>query len=367
MNYTHNGEMLRELGKRYFFKEDSTPFEKSRGISLIIDASKMGDAEAIYYVADFVLKGILSVKEGDPTEKAVGLMCNAANLGCIKARAFLNDYCSKRYDEYKKGIVKPITKGPLVDFDGEKIKINRKGIFTPVDAVLEYENGINVLTLSTNIMFLYTEPIPDYNTFEGAVKEGIMAWEGEYEVFGGQRLQVRINLTTEPRLFDNVIVAPVTSKLSSSILAAGKAIAPKKRKEALEGMIENKRSFAVNGIKWKANSRKLIFIQSNDGKFSDFDEIMHITKHEFGHALGLGDLYSCSDDNLQGVKKGTYSDLDSYAITDRVYNMVMCDYRGAISNNDIEMVVLAFSENKMQVFQPGQIKGKISKALGKGN
>lgn len=45
----------------------------------------------------------------------------------------------------------------------------------------------------------------------------------------------------------------------------------------------------------------------------------------------------------------------------------MCDHHGPISNNDVEMVILAFRENKMQLYQPGKLKGKLSSALGKGN
>lgn len=92
-----------------------------------------------------------------------------------------------------------------------------------------------------------------------------------------------------------------------------------------------------------------------------------MAKHEFGHALGLGDLYASAVDSLSGVEKGTYAELDSYVINDKFYNLVMCDHHGPISNNDIEMVVLAFRENKMQLFQLGRLKGKISSALGKGN
>ena len=94
---------------------------------------------------------------------------------------------------------------------------------------------------------------------------------------------------------------------------------------------------------------------------------MHIAKHEFGHCLGLGDLYASEDDCMRGVEKGTYSELDSYAISDKFYNLVMCDHNGPISNNDIEMVILAFRENRQQLYQPGKLKGKISSALGRGN
>ena len=44
----------------------------------------------------------------------------------------------------------------------------------------------------------------------------------------------------------------------------------------------------------------------------------------------------------------------------------MCDHYGPVSNNDIEMVILAFCENQMQLYQQERRK-KVSKALGKGN
>ena len=94
---------------------------------------------------------------------------------------------------------------------------------------------------------------------------------------------------------------------------------------------------------------------------------MHVAKHEFGHTLGLGDLYPSSVDSLAGVAKGTYAELDCYATGNREYNLVMCDHRGPISNNDIEMVVLAFKENKAQLYQPVRRMKKISSALGRGN
>lgn len=70
---------------------------------------------------------------------------------------------------------------------------------------------------------------------------------------------------------------------------------------------------------------------------------------------------------LAGVDKGTYYELDGYYMIDKFYNLVMCDHHGPISNNDVEMVLLAFRENKAQLYQPSKFKGKISNALGKGN
>ena len=112
----------------------------------------------------------------------------------------------------------------------------------------------------------------------------------------------------------------------------------------------------------------MIIIASEDNKFYDYNEIKNVAKHEFGHALGLGDLYVSASDGLAGVDQGTYSELDGYYISNKNYNLVMSDHHGPISNNDIEMVVLAFCDDDIQLYQEDpQHKGKISKALGKGN
>lgn len=194
-----------------------------------------------------------------------------------------------------------------------------------------------------------------------------MAWQGEYEVFGGQKLVVKVNITMEDNLFDNLYIVAVTDSVDSTIRTLNKVSVSKKQKDQINDMLTNKRSFATTGHLWSANTRKYIYVQSEDGMFDDYNEIMHVAKHEFGHALGLGDLYSSATDSLTGVVKGTYPELDSYAITDNYYNLVMCDHHGPISNNDIEMVVLAFKENRMQLYQIRSNFEKASSALGKGN
>ncbi len=359
-------DLIREIGKSHFFNKESDEGKKNYGLKLILEAHSKKDPEATYIVARLLIDNVLRTSTGDPIEHALTLMCSSANNGCIQARAFLNAYCEKRYsDEYEERY-ETLHSG-LVDFDGIPIRINRQGVLTPIDAILEHKDDGNILTLSTNLMFLYGEEITDPDEFEQAVIRGIMAWQGEYEVFGGQRLSVQIKLTMENNLFDNLIIMPMTESIGSTVQAVGNVIGNKERKAQISDLLTNKRSFATAGLKWSSKSRKIICIQSEDGKFDDYDEIMHVAKHEFGHALGLGDLYSSSVDSLAGVKKGTYSELDSYSITDKYYNLVMCDHHGPISNNDVEMVVLAFRENKMQLYQPSKLRGKISDALGRGN
>jgi len=285
------------------------------------------------------------------------------------ARTYLNQYCDARY---RKSVVfdgeKFINK-PLTGFDGKRIKINKKGALTPVDAVLEYVDGENILTLSANICFFDNEYVlSDKDMFYAAVYEGFKAWEGEYEVFGGQKLRVVVELTEEDRAFDNVYVIPLDRGTREKVTEIWERFGSEKIKTRVRGTFSAGRSFAGIGIgKWSASSRKIIVIQSTDGDFGNFEEILHTAKHEFGHVLGLGDLYRNEVDGYSGVDKGTYSELDGYYITDNIYNLVMCDSHGPISNNDIEMVVLAFSENRMQNYQKRKVREKISAALGKGN
>ncbi len=364
-NETRTPEWYREYGKSLLSGSDKD--ERALGIKYILKAYQDGDNEAAYIVGKLVLQGVLRPDSGEnPEEHALKLLCRAANNGSPQARSLLNAGCMNRYNKAFGGTPDK-TDSPLVDFDGKKIKINRTGILTPIDAVLEYKDGVNQLTLSANIMFYGAEFLDNPEPFKKAVKDGIMEWQGEYSVFGNQALRVKVNLTTESRLFDNVVVMPVTDDLGEAMVKYSNAIGTKKSKESTKAIVKDKRSFAVSGFKWSSKSRKLIYILSEDGKFDDYEEIKHTVKHEFGHALGLGDLYEDETFSLEGVEKGTYTELDGFHLNNKFYNLVMCDHHGPVSNNDIEMVVLAFRDNKAQLYQPGGFKGKISKALGRGN
>lgn len=339
-------EVCREIGKLYFFHNDGDNKKRSTGLQLLLKAYLEGDPEAIFIIGDLMLKQVLKPTNGDdPVAFAMKLFQRAANSGCIQARAQLNSYCEERYTrEFDYASQSDKNACGLVDFDGCPIQIDRKGIFTPIDATLECRNGVNVLTLRANIMFLYEKSFPNRAAFEEAVLSGIQEWQGEYEVFGGQKLVVEVHLTTEPRLLDNVIVMPLTEDLRDTVRKVNDTI-----------------------LRWSVNSRKIIYLQSRNGLFDAYEEIKHVAKHKFGHALGLGDLYESPMNQLQGVESGTYRELDSYYISDRIYNLVMCDYHGPVSNNDIEMIVLAFRENEVQLYQKRNTKGKVSTALGKGN
>jgi len=367
MNINKSVEMMREVGKAYFFKSEEGDEKKNEGLQMLIKAQQLGDPEATYIISRLIFDGFLSVSQKDSQEFALVLMCNAANKGFVQARSFLNRYCDNRYKEKFNEETVPRKEGPLVDFDGNPISIMRKGLLTPIDVVLEHKDGRNVLTISTNIMFTYSDEIKDTDKFQEAIINGLELWQGDYYVFGGQKVTVEVNVTTEPKLFDNVIVMPITSEFENTIKSVSQVVGTGQSRSRVNELLLSKRSFSMSCFRWSVKSRKIICIQSDRNEFDDYEEMMHVAKHEFGHALGLGDLYQSVSDTLIGVEKGTYPELDSYSVTDNFYNLVMCDHHGPVSNNDIEMVILAFKENEMQLFQPMKIKGKISAALGRGN
>ena len=253
--------------------------------------------------------------------------------------------------------------------DGKEIHINRTGLLTPVDAVLKYANGRNVLTLNLNLAFLEEEEgLPNVGKLHKAVIRGIRSWAGSYTVFGGQRLRVDISVTTEPRWFDNVYVIICSGSIAKTMDGVWGSIPLRSARENRNLLLRDHRAMAGVGFgKWSVRSRKFILLQTSNGRFDDYREITDIIRHEFGHVLGLGDLYAEPERDMPGVPAGTYPELDAYVADGRAYNLVMCNSSGKITDNDMEMVVLAFSKNRPQSYQPCRYAAVVSEALGKGN
>jgi len=342
---------------------------------LLIKAYDAGDADAGYYLAQLERMGLFRYKVNgvnDPAEVQRIFLTTSAERGNAVARSLLNSICLQAYEETVGTAVSPHAGGPLADFDGKEIKINRTGVLTPIDATLTYENGKNILTLSANIIFKYAfadDCIEEAEKLEQAVIRGIKQWEGDYTVFGGQQLTVKMNITSEPeRKVDNVYVIPVGKEiLPTQEQIEEYSLYSEALKARVASVIGGSRSGAMYGLKWSVYSRKLVFLLSESGCFNEYRTLMHVMKHEFGHLLGLGDLYKSEVDKYPGVERGLYPELDSFYVSDGHYYQVMDNHFAPVSNNDIEMVVLAFRENKMQLYQQVKNRDRISEALGRGN
>ncbi len=372
-----------QIGRDMYFRENGQGNSHERGWQFLNKACEDGHVEAMYligytaYVNPFSEQLTIRDKNGNKSvlTKAQGwdMICEAAKKGSVQAKYFMDrvygkeffakaEACGEQPAETSGGAT-----GPLKDFDGKRIQIRREGVLTPVDAVLEYKDGVNILTFSLNLKFLYIDEFAEKPVFEDAVRAGIKAWEGTYTVFGGQKVRLRINLTEEDRLLDNVVFIPCTETLKDALRDVADATENigllKKKHHQLEHFI----GAMVGPVKWTVHSRKAVVIRPANGNLSDWETVMNIVRHEFGHVLGIGDLYKDHGQGFDGILPGKYYDLDPFYVAEGKYDLIMCDINGKISDNDIEMVILAFSENRMQLYQAAQRGDVISKAIGHGN
>lgn len=358
-------QRLREKGKSILFKNNKNDKQISKAVKLIKKAAYKNDIEATYLYTDLVIKGYDGFLTMQRKERALATMLVLADNGYTPARVYLDKYSNDQYTKQNIADVKK-TSGPLVDFYGIPIEVKKAGKEIPIDAVLEYKNGQNIFTLSANVRLDSTNEIKDQAKFKKAVLEGMKAWQGEYTVFGGQKVTVRVELTTYDRDNDNIYVIPVTPAVRT-VMKMAAAEGSKEGQRALNALLNSRRSFFLGDGEWRVNGQKRIFLQFHGDVFDNYKEVIDTVKHEFGHAIGLGDLYPEQEVLMNGVERGNYKELDSYYVTEKIYNLVMCDYHGPISNNDIEMVILAFRTNRAQLYQSKNGHGVASNALGRGN
>jgi hypothetical protein len=254
----------------------------------------------------------------------------------------------------------------LIDFKGKPLRLHKTGIRYPVDAVLTEEDGENVLTLTARINFidfLMLEQGGIPAAYKDAVLAGFRDWSGSYLVFRDQPLSVVVNVNETESIVDTIFVYVLDQEASNGMRDQYGRM---KLRQA-EAFMANARSSATIGpkvLEWRSWFPKSIYLFQND--LSDLERGRTVARHEFGHMLGIGDLYRDYSTGLRGVEGDKYPDLAPYFRGKATFDMVMCN-NGAVTNNDIEMVLLAFREGRMQNYQKKKKSDKLSAALGRGN
>lgn len=103
------------------------------------------------------------------------------------------------------------------------------------------------------------------------------------------------------------------------------------------------------GIRWSNSSNKLVYVPKRDPRVEDpYTEGKYVRTftHEMGHVFGIGDGYA--DPNAQpGIYRPDASDL---GLIDADDVMVRQFDRLNISNTDIAMLILAYSQDEFQSF-----------------
>ena len=249
--------------------------------------------------------------------------------------------------------------------NGKPIKINKKGIIYPVDVVLSSESGKDILTITSRIKFipLVLSNEIDFEGWKLAVLNGMRDWSGDYLVFGNQPIRVNVNVTETKKKIDSIFVYCIDEEMRQYLVDVyGKY----NLKKAEQMFSENRPCASIGflGLNWKSYLPRFIYLFYST--LDDFDYAQRVAKHEFGHVLGIGDLYRDLEKGLPGVDGLEYEDLKPYFQGNYSFDAVMCN-NGPVRDNDIEMLLLAFQTNKFQNYQKIRAKDKISEALGIGN
>ena len=125
MTKEENARLFYESGIVKYRNPEATKEERREAIELLVKACDLGNADAEYLIGAMVLSGKITLKNSNPEEHALHLLRSSAFSGNMNARCLLNSYCENR-DEKREIKVSPYgTEGPLKDFDGELIKINK--------------------------------------------------------------------------------------------------------------------------------------------------------------------------------------------------------------------------------------------------
>lgn len=277
----------------------------------------------------------------------------------------------------------------LEDFRNEVIDIDVSG---PVDARLTWENGKNILRLSVKVAFigmptgaaLWNQATAltaqKLQTRKRDALAGFKDWAGQYKVFDDQDVQVEVTTQEVSGGGDSCVVVKLLTeedltRIREEVIFGEQVAKGLSRSVVLSAWGDGAESFWDNFnparylVDWNHDISKLMFL----GPKTTSQENREKAMHEFGHPLGLGDMYSDNSwpiamDGVDASMVKLFLGLEAYATKDatgQITNIdgVMFDHGKKPIGKDIEMVILAFQTGQRQNFQKQGGFGAISEAL----
>lgn len=204
-------------------------------------------------------------------------------------------------------------------------------------------------------------------TLKELVLDGVPErWNGTYEgskydFYKGLKVNFKVELTevTNPESFKNIIEVTIKDGVcgkSNQSVRSGWRTNCNRYVTIYSSFCEDKehtnKSKIINGC--KEYDEKLYHPAQYEGTVA----------HEFGHVFGLWDMYYKANNGYQPISN---EEIKYYAEKDELFGLPqikgMMKVNGSACANDIEMVLLAFTENKWQYYVPSGTSRKISKAI----
>ena len=352
INYNHI--KIRKYGKM----EDNESQVYSEALALL---NKNNPEEAFTLVSTlpFCEKKLLTLaeiceKKGDVSGAKQNLLRAQKSFGTSLSKLALSNFMKRRREAFIASLPK---KSGEITFCGKPVRFNVKNV--PVCAKTQFKDGKNTLIIDVNLVMRSMRDLK-LKKPDRAVIQGIKGWQGEYRVFGGYPVNVKINCTSRLKKKNSLIINILDKKTADSVVSILSKLGGKNAKRSARIIEQKRQSAAAFGLSWRPSGVKYINIFEED--LIDVRRCKFLIRHEFGHILGLDDMYSEKEDGRPGVLKN-YPDIEFYRLSGKEFYMVMCSYDAPVCDKEIEMTLLAYLEKKLQRFYPRFNKGEISKAL----
>jgi len=242
----------------------------------------------------------------------------------------------------------------------EYAPFTRTGQRFPVRAVLCRTGKSLCLTLQAEVWFSDLRAVRDgisVRNLKNRILSGFRSWKGTYPLESGEMLNVQVFLRETKRRGGSLPVLLLDrGTLRGAEVFAGKGKLGRKIRRGLRTP-----GFAFTGLRpqsWRPWKNGPVGIRTDMEKFP----VEEIARHEFGHVLGLGDLYRDPLLGLMGIAGKAAERFLPFRREDGRYHAVMDD-NGPVTPLDAEMMLLAQCGGRMQLYQKKSGRGDVSVLL----